>query len=213
MPWPSLEKSVRWISTGSASTSGLCCCLDQYCITMAMLAAPQPSFSCLTNGTSSHTPGPSAASITPQRQRAANNFFITAPLAHGHDDQDEGRNSHDNPDQVAVAELATGKVGLGLVRAGGKLRQVFIAQRGNGGLDLLRIHPGGFERLLRRRSREKFVQRIQVVLPDLGDMGHLFLQVSRADYMILRQGVRRDGKEDDKQTSNQSSNRLPRTKR
>src|SRR5205814_6286819 len=30
-----------------------CCWRNQYCMTMAMLAAPQPSFSCLMKGTSS----------------------------------------------------------------------------------------------------------------------------------------------------------------
>src|SRR5215467_13390622 len=51
------------------------------------------------------------------------------------------------------------------------------------------------------------------MLTGLARADHLFLQVRRGDYVVLRQGVRGDSKQGDKQTSNQCSNRLLRTKR
>src|SRR5439155_25532376 len=58
------------LSAASALTpTGRACCLSQYCMTIAMLAAPQPSFSCFTNGTLSQMPEAPAASAKPQRDR------------------------------------------------------------------------------------------------------------------------------------------------
>src|SRR5262252_6418554 len=70
MPWAFSEYSARWMAAASASAAGIglrLCCRCQYCITMAMLAAPQPFFSCLIKGTSSHMPGLCARKTMPQR--------------------------------------------------------------------------------------------------------------------------------------------------
>src|SRR5579871_1414032 len=143
----------------SAAATALPCCFCQYCMTMAMLAAPQPSFSCLTKGTSSHTPGPSAASARPQRQSATRNFFIGPGLAESHDQQDQHRNANQDEQQIAVADSAGGKIRLRALRAGRKLRQVLIVQGSHCRLDLLRIELRGLERFFRSGSGQELLQR------------------------------------------------------
>src|SRR5260370_22775612 len=91
-----------------------CCC--QYCITMAMLAAPQPSFSCFTNGTSSQRLGGSPAKSTPQTPSIRTTVLITRggmglPSTRRHDDQNESCDGHYDDNQVAVAASAAGKAG------------------------------------------------------------------------------------------------------
>src|SRR3954449_331858 len=106
MPWSLCEKRARWIFTASVAESiSLACCLRQYCITIAMLAAPQPSFSCLMKGTSSQTPGV-AAKTKPQRHKMQMSLCgIFRVLADSHDNQHQHRDAENNQDQIAFAEI------------------------------------------------------------------------------------------------------------
>src|SRR5262245_26452571 len=102
---------------------------------MAMLAAPHPSFSCFTKGTSSQTPAVCAARIKlePQRHSIAPSLCgmrqrISVSLADCHDDQDQHGDSQDDEDQIALAEIAGGKISLGLICPRGELRQFLVVQ-------------------------------------------------------------------------------------
>ena len=69
-------------------------------LTMAMLAAPQPSFSCLIKGTSSQMPGV-AAKTKPQRHRMQMSLCgifraIKIFLADSHDNQHQHRDAENN---------------------------------------------------------------------------------------------------------------------
>ncbi len=100
-----------------------------------MLAAPQPSFSCFTKGTSSQSAGAAAAAKTcPQQQpreqaRASRGLMPTLP--NRHDDQNQGRNRHNDESAGRDCHIAGGKVCLRLLRARGQLRQLGVAQRGD----------------------------------------------------------------------------------
>src|SRR6266851_4051554 len=127
MPWAASECRARWIC--AASAVGLPdrppCCSCQYCITIAMLAAPQPSFSCFTNGTSSQTPEGSAAKSTPP----THSIRTIVPMTRGigllsaHRDNKQNQASDDDQDnnQVPVGEVAGSKVGLRLASPGRQL--------------------------------------------------------------------------------------------
>lgn len=66
MPCALDEYNAFSISPASEALSGnRRCWRCQNCITMAMLAAPQPFFACFTNGTSSHTLDGSATHKNP----------------------------------------------------------------------------------------------------------------------------------------------------
>src|SRR5215467_15300009 len=111
---------------------GLLCCVLQYCITMAMLAAPQPSFSCRINGTSSHTPG-AAAKTKPQRHKIHKSLCgicrtMKTVLADGHDNQHQHRDAQDDQNQIAFAKSTGGKISLCLVGPCGQLGQFLIAE-------------------------------------------------------------------------------------
>src|SRR5262249_25614987 len=115
------------------------CCFCQYCMTMAMLAAPQPSFSCFTNGTSSQMPELCAATAMPQRHNNIAHLCgkpraIRSRLANSNDDQNQRNDGQDNQDQVALLDPAGGKVGLGFISARRELCQLLIAQGGDGRL-------------------------------------------------------------------------------
>src|SRR6478735_4967424 len=119
------------MATASAAASiSLACCLRQYCITMAMLAAPQPSFSCLIKGTSSQTPGV-AAKTKPQRHRIQMSLCgifraIEKVLPDCHNDQYQHRNAQNNQDQITLAETTGGKIGLRFVSARRQLGQFLV---------------------------------------------------------------------------------------
>src|SRR5215813_6699363 len=111
---------------------------------MAMLAAPQPFFSCGKKGTSSQIAGACANKRIPQRlimkaslrwTRVMKNF-----LANGYDDQHYDSDGDDNPDQVAITQRAGGEIVLGFIGTGGELGQILIIQGRNRGLHLARIH-------------------------------------------------------------------------
>src|SRR5919204_5779698 len=101
---------------GSALSPAACpACCSQYCITMATLAEPQPSFCCFTKGTSSQTPGGSAASSTLQRHKHATSALgerRSILSADCHDDQDQRRNTQDNDEQVPIGQSAGCEIGL-----------------------------------------------------------------------------------------------------
>src|SRR6478672_6680359 len=121
MPRALAEYSRRWIRSASeASFAAWPCCACQYCITMAMLAAPQPSFSCFTKGTSSQMPGRSAANNMPQTPSSTTTILtgrlnIGEVLPDSNNDQDERGNGYQNNDQIAIAQGAGGEVRLRFV--------------------------------------------------------------------------------------------------
>src|SRR6476660_1751468 len=97
---------------------------------MAMLAAPQPSFSCLINGTSSHTPGV-AAKTKPQRHKiqmslCGNCRSMKIALPNRYNDQNKHRDTQNNQDQVSGAKIAGGKISLRFVSPRSQLRQFLI---------------------------------------------------------------------------------------
>src|SRR5215472_12038898 len=99
------------MAAASAAMAGFepwLCWRCQYCITMAMLAAPQPFFSCLIKGTSSHTPGLCARKTMPQRHRIIASLcgireFIRACLADRNDDEHERSDRQNDPENIALA--------------------------------------------------------------------------------------------------------------
>src|SRR6478672_7770035 len=121
------------MATASAAVSiSLACCLRQYCITMAMLAAPQPSFSCLIKGTSSHTPGV-VAKTKPQRHRIQMSLCgifraIKIFLADCHNDQYQHGYAEDDQNQVTLAEIAGIKISLRFVGPCRQLGQFLIVK-------------------------------------------------------------------------------------
>src|SRR5260370_17491455 len=106
----------------AASAVGLSdrrCCSCQYCITIAMLAAPQPSFSCFTKGISSQMPEGSAAKSTPPTPSTRTMTRMTRGmgflLPHRDDNKNHSRDDDQNNDQLPVPEVAGGEVGLRLL--------------------------------------------------------------------------------------------------
>ena len=87
---------------------------------MAILAAPQPSCSCLTKGTSSQTPeGLAAASASHAHSRTsivlAKRSGTFGTLTNRDDDQDERGDGNEDNDEIAVGEIACREVGLCLL--------------------------------------------------------------------------------------------------
>src|SRR5438309_8742162 len=81
MPWAWGAYSACCISAASALTpTGRACCLSQYCMTIAMLAAPQPSFSCFTNGTLSQMPEAPAARSEEHTSELQSQFHLVCRL-------------------------------------------------------------------------------------------------------------------------------------
>src|SRR5215470_8424975 len=123
-------------------------------MTMAMLAAPQPFFSCFTKGTSSQTPSGSTANRTPQRHRGMVAILrmlrSIGRLPHRDDDQNERGDTDQDDDQVTVAESAGCKVGLRLVGARSQLSQFLVIQIGDGVLHLFCIDMRGLEGFFRK---------------------------------------------------------------
>src|SRR5437899_1349731 len=125
---------------------------------MAMLAAPQPSFSCFTKGTSSQTPGRSAASSIPHTPSNIRIVLtgvvqwlppaIAEALSNSDNNQNKRGDRHDNDDQIPIAECARGEIGLGVVHPRRQLCQFGVVQRRDGGLHLLRVHVRSLQRLL-----------------------------------------------------------------
>src|SRR6185295_4077854 len=118
---------------------------------MAMLAAPHPSFSCLTKGTSSHIPGAVAAASTAVKHAIANLNLamerLIKLLPHRDNDQNQCHHGQNNEDQVTSIQSAGGKLALGLLRTRCHLRQLGITQGCYRSLDLLRADVRGLQRL------------------------------------------------------------------
>src|SRR5260370_21605586 len=145
-----------------------CCC--QYCMAMAMLAAPQPSFSCFTNGTSSQRLGGSAAKSTPQTPSIRTTVLITRggmglPSTHRDDDPNESGDGNYDDNQVAVAESTGGKVGPRPVRPLSQLRQFSIAQAANRILHPLLVGISRLQRLLCLLGREEILPHFHNLIP------------------------------------------------
>src|SRR5215813_3706581 len=158
MPWALGEYSVCWITAASDPARSPPVCFCQYCITMAILAAPQPSFSCLTKGTSSHRPPVCAAQRRPQRHTIAASLcgkptVMKRPLAYGHDDQHQHRDRQDDPDQLFLTYVSCSKISLPFVGSRRKLGQLIVVQSGNRGLHLLRIDLSLLHRFLSNGCR------------------------------------------------------------
>src|SRR5260370_24099339 len=100
-----------------------------------MLAAPQPSFSCFTKGTSSQMPEGSAAKSTPPTHSTRTMTRMTRGmgwlLAYRDDNQNQTRDDDQNNDQVPVAEVAGGEGGLRLLSPRRQLCQFSIAKAGH----------------------------------------------------------------------------------
>src|SRR5438874_6055863 len=96
-------------------------CLAQYCMTMAMLAAPQPSVGCFTNGTSSHTASLALSRMPSSKETnvGARTRRILKDLSNGDDDQDQNGNPNNNKDKIAIGQIAGSEVCLRFVDAGG----------------------------------------------------------------------------------------------
>src|ERR1044071_4038036 len=133
-------------------------------MTIAITAAPQPSFSCLMKGTSSHTPGGPAARSTPQSTIATKSIYHRSSplrlspaviLADCYDDQDQYCNRNQDQEQITVAHRSRGKIRLGLLHSRRKSCQVVITERRNCDFDLMRIQLCGFQCFFRLWSREE----------------------------------------------------------
>src|SRR5215831_8371295 len=189
------------------------CCFCQYCITMAMLAAPQPSFSCFTNGTSSQTPAPCVAKAMPQRHNNIEHLCgkprtIRPRLANSNDDQNQRNDGQDNQDQVALLDPSCGKISLSFAGSCCQLGQLLIAQSGDGSLDLLRIHFGGLQRFLRSWGRKKLLDGFQIAVPHLRRRHGFFLQVRRTHYVALGHKIGGNHKERSQDNSNYAAHTL-----
>ena len=93
---------------------------------MEIEAAPQPFFSCLTNGTSSQTPGGPFAPAREKtaRERAENlatSRVITSHLSSGHDDDDDQGGCYSDNDigELLIGKTTRGKLVLDLVGTSG----------------------------------------------------------------------------------------------
>jgi len=110
-----------------------------------MTAAPQPSFSCLKNGTSSQIAVLCSNDNMPQRYtrnviRCGMERDTMRFLAYRDDDENQDRNGQDGQNEIAVIQITGGKVGLCFIGPGGKLRQFLVIQGRHRGLYLLGIH-------------------------------------------------------------------------
>src|SRR6266850_4782247 len=133
MPFPCAEWSLaRMLAASALSVGAFPCCCSQYCMTMATLAAPQPSFSCFTNGTSSQAPAASAASSVPQLASRSMTTVAarrsTAALANRNNDENHNSDDDEDDDQVALTQRACGKISLRLLGLGRQVGQLFASQ-------------------------------------------------------------------------------------
>src|SRR5207245_5600369 len=119
---------------------------------MAMDAAPQPFFSCLTNGTSSQRAPVSASA--PEAVRAVQKNTRTAPetntgprLPGGNNHQNEDRcgQRDQNVGDLLVGQRPRGYVILKLLALHGQTRQLFIAQQREGARYLGRVEFHGLK--------------------------------------------------------------------
>src|SRR6266446_3472951 len=215
MPWAASECRARWIC--AASVVGLPdrrCCSCQYCITIAMLAAPQPSFSCFTKGISSQMPEGSAAQSTPPTHSTRTMTRMTRGmgflLAYRDNNQNQSRDEDQNNDQVPVAEVAGGEIGLRPLSLRRQLCQFSIAKTGHRLLHLLRVRMSSLQCALRPFRGEKFLQGIQILLPYSGGIHGCFLQLNGTHYVFgsLGEEILWNGKDRNQKACRQNSNAL-----
>src|ERR1051325_9495585 len=101
---------------------------------MAVLAAPQAFFSCLTNGTSIQSAPGSVAHTMPPRQpikiSAFWNLQTMEPFStHCDDDQNQSQNQNRNDDEIPVREISGREICLRLVGSLSEVRQFLVAHR------------------------------------------------------------------------------------
>src|SRR5438034_11679663 len=155
MPRSRSEYKARWIWTASALGAAVRPCWSiQYCITMAILAAPHPFFSCLTKGTSSHSPDGSAATTRLQRHNISASVtekyrVMRSVLSDCNNDQNQCRDTQYDEKQIPVTQSTCCEVSLSLVGSRSQLSQFCITQRRDSGFHLFRIHVHGLKSLLR----------------------------------------------------------------
>src|SRR6266853_6452742 len=128
-------------------------------MTMEIDADPHPSLVCATNGTSIQAPDVSAArssfKLAARITRRAKMTRIFISLANGDYDQDQRHDSHQDNEQVAVADVARSEILLGLLRAGRQPRQIFVTQLRDCIFHLLWVDADGFHRLPRLSRRKE----------------------------------------------------------
>src|SRR6185437_10941432 len=132
----------------------------------------------------------SAAQHSAESKTAAQMKCLSTQRAstHGDDDKDQ-RSDRDQDDQkIAVINIPSGKIGLRLVGALSELGKFLVTEAGDGLVDLLRIHAGGFEGLLRFRRGKEFLKRFGILLPDARSVDGGLLQSRRRDEVIGRLG-------------------------
>src|SRR5258708_3353707 len=158
-------------------------------MTMEIDADPHPSLVCATNGTSIQAPDVSAArssfKLAARITRRAKMTRIFISLANGDYDQDQRHDSHQDNEQVAVADVARGKILLCLLRASRQLRQLIVAQLRNRILYLLRIDVDGFHRLPRLSGRKEIFDLRQIPLAGSRSGRDILLKIRRSNDMIL----------------------------
>src|SRR5260370_10794991 len=134
-----------------------------------MLAAPKTSFLVFTKGISSQMPEGSAAKSTlpthSTRTMTRTTRGIGLLLPYRDDNQNQTRDDDQNNDQVPVAEVAGGKVGLRLLSPRRQLCQFSIVKAGHRHLHLFRVRMSSLQCPLRLFRGEKFLQCIQILLP------------------------------------------------
>src|SRR3982074_2964855 len=163
---------------------------------MATLAAPQPSFSCFTNGMSSQMPEGSAAKSTPQTPSIRTTILLMLGnmgwlCTHRDNDQNESGDGNQDNNQVPVAEIAGGEVGLRLVHPRCQLCQLGVTKASHRILHPFRVCMRGLQRLLCLLRGEKLLHSFQILLPYPRGIHSRFLQFRGTHYVFgsLREEV------------------------
>src|SRR3989449_2673132 len=182
----------RRISAGSAPGGVPLSPFIQYRMTMAIAATPHSFFSCLTKGTSSHTPEGSAAVTTVHKAiqmarilEAGRGMARSLP---DHQDQNEyrRRQGYDDVSELFVGERARREVLLGFFGLRGQAGELFVAQKRDRFLDFRRINARAFQSFLNGGRRNELFDLYAVLLPDLRCGSNVFSKVGRRDDVFER---------------------------
>jgi hypothetical protein len=166
----------------SAALSARC----QYCITMAMLAAPQPSSGCFTKGTSSQWPVCAGAQM-------AHKLMIETvhgrrmPLRNYNYDNNQRHAQYDQRD-IERAQVTGGEIMLRLISFGRELRQILIAQLRNRFFHLLGVDVGLFQSVSGYRIGQELLHLLYVLLAHLRGGNRLLLQIGGGYHMRALRG-------------------------
>src|SRR3989442_2400069 len=168
----------RRISAGSAPSGVPLSPFIQYRMTMAIAATPHSFFSCLTKGTSSHTPEGSPAVPTVhkaiQRARILEAGRGMARSLSDHQDQNEyrRRQGYDDVCELFVGERARCEVLLGFFGLRGQAGEFLVGQKRDRFLDFRRINARAFQSFLNGRGTDELFNLCPVLLPDLRCCSH-----------------------------------------